>query len=152
VELTGKGNEENNMPEMKILVDGVLETGRVNGIGHERGTLYDHLQIRAWKIVKIAGGDFTDGIGSTSEALAQEFGTTGALIELNDDTMIFVGDSHALDANIIARRADRALGGTGVLAKYVVDGYSSGTAAATAPTANRAETALVTVEPVTTLL
>lgn len=142
------------MPEMKILVDGVLETGRVNGIGHLYEKLYDHMQIRPW-LVTVPAGLGAGGIYSQLEALAQEFGTTGAIIEFQEDDgdgqsrMIFVGDAHALDANIIARRADRALGGTGVLAKYVVDGYSSGTAAATAPTATTAETALVKVKPIT---
>jgi hypothetical protein len=151
VELTGKGNEENNMPEMKILVGGVLETGRVNGIGHANNTLYDHLQIRAWKITK-ASGNFTFGIGSTAEALAQEFGTTGALIEFDTNSVIFVGDSHALDSNIIARRADRALGGTGALVDYVEDGYSSGSGSGVAgTTAAPATTALVEVGSVTTL-
>lgn len=152
MELTGEGNEENNMPEMKILVDGVLETGRVNGIGHVKDVLYDHLQIRAWRIEKLSGGNFTDGIGSTAEKLAQEFGTTGALIEFDADTMIIVGDSHALDSNIIARRADRALGGSGDLVNYVNDGYSSGSGSAVAgTTAAPATTALVEVGSITSL-
>jgi hypothetical protein len=137
------------MPEMKILVDGVLETGRVNGIGHVKDRLYDQLQIRAWRIEKT--GAFTDGIGSTAEKLAQEFGTTGALIEFDVDTMIFVGDSHALDSNIIARRADRALGGTGALVNYLDDGYSSGSGSAVTSPTGTVTTALVEVSSVTSL-
>lgn len=150
MELTGKGNEENNMPQMKILVNGVLENGRVNGVGHVKDVLYDHLQIRAWRIEKT--GAFSDGIGGTAEHLAQEFGTTGALIEFDADTLIIVGDSHALDSNIIARRADRALGGTGELVNYVNDGYSSGSGSAVAgTTAAPATTALVEVGSITSL-
>jgi hypothetical protein len=137
------------MPEMKILVNGVLETGRVNGIGHVKDRLYDQLQIRAWRIEKT--GDFTDGIGSTAEKLAQEFGTTGALIEFDADTMIFVGDSHALDSNIIARRADRALGGTGALVNYLDDGYSIGSGSAVTSPTGTVTTALVEVSSVTSL-
>jgi hypothetical protein len=137
------------MPEMKILVNGSLETGRVNGIGHVKDRLYDQLQIRAWRIEKT--GAFTDGIGNTAEKLAQEFGTTGALIEFDADTMIFVGDSHALDSNIIARRADRALGGTGALVNYLDDGYSSGSGSAVTSPTGTVTTALVEVSSVTSL-
>jgi len=126
------------MPEMKMWAEegfpGTpgLVTGRQNGIGQVPGTLYDHLQIRPWLITY--NGDLgTGGIASNLEKLAQEFGTTGALLEfkrigspVTSTQMIFVGDAHALDANIIARRANRALGGTGELDDYIDDGYSSG--------------------------
>ena len=142
------------MPEMKMWAESGfpgtpgLVTGRQNGIGHDLDKLYDHLQIRAWRIEN-KGGNFTTGIGGTAEKLAQEFGTTGALIEFDADTMIFVGDSHALDANVVARRADRALGGTGALVNYVNDGYSSGSGSAVAGSlAAPATTALVEVSSV----
>jgi len=147
------------MPEMKMWAESGfpgtpgLVTGRQNGIGHVKDVLYDHLQIRAWRVEKLDGVAFTDGIGGTAEKLAQEFGTTGALIEFDADTMIIVGDSHALDSNIIARRADRALGGTGALVNYVNDGYSSGSGAGVAGTvAAPATTALVEVGSITTLV
>lgn len=93
----------------------MAQVTRVNGIGHAVDTLYDSLQIRAFKvIVDTVTLDF--GIGSKAEALAQEFGTTGALIEFDGTTkMIIVGDAHALDVNTIAIRASRVLGGDGVL-------------------------------------
>lgn len=143
------------MPEMKMWAESGfpgtpgLVTGRQNGIGHVLDKLYDHLQIRAWRIEKPTGGAFTTGIGGQAEKLAQEFGTTGALIEFDVDTMIFIGDSHALDANVVARRADRALGGTGELVNYVNDGYSSGSGSAVAGSlAAPATTALVEVSSI----
>lgn len=134
---------------MTMYVGGSLVTGRANGIGHLKDKLYDHLQIRAWRIEKT--GAFSNGIGGTAEALAQEFGTTGALIEFDADTMIFIGDSHALDSNIIARRADRALGGTGELVNYLDDGYSSGSGSAVTNVTGTVTTALVEVNSLDTL-
>lgn len=144
------------MPQMTMYVGGQLLTGRQNGIGHVKDVLYDHLQIRAWRVEKLDGVAFTNGIGGTAEKLAQEFGTTGALIEFDADTMIIVGDSHALDSNIIARRADRALGGTGALKNYVDDGYSfaddpAGGSAVAGTTAAPVTTGLVEVGSITTL-
>lgn len=113
-----------------------LIVGRQTGIGHVTDRLYDHLQIRAWRI-EITGVNLNDAASDTPvngaptayrhskrELLAQEFGTTGALIEFDADTMILIGDSHALDSNVIARRADRCMGGTGKLRDFIDDGYS----------------------------
>ena len=145
------------MPEMKMWAEegfpGTpgLVTGRQNGIGQVPGTLYDHLQIRPWLITY--NGDLgTGGIASNLEKLAQEFGTTGAIIQFSADTMILIGDSHALDSNVIARRADRCMGGTGALVNYINDGYSSGSGSGVAGTvAAPATTALVEVGSVTSL-
>jgi len=165
VELTGKGNEENIMPQMIMNVGGTLIAGRQTGIGHVNSKLYDHLQIRAWR-VEAPGVDLNDPQTpgtpvngapaayrhSKRELLAQEFGTTGAIIQFSDDTMILIGDSHALDSNVIARRADRCMGGTGALVNYINDGYSSGSGSGVAGTvAAPATTALVEVGSITSL-
>lgn len=98
---------------------------RVNGVGHVADVAYDHLQIRGWRI-EVTGG-LTSGIGGTMEALAQEFGTTGAIIEFDADTMLLIGDSHALTANAVAKRASKAVGGTGALTNYVAENGNLGT-------------------------
>jgi hypothetical protein len=84
---------------------------RVNGLGHSRDVLYSTLQLKAFKIV--IDNDETnasEGIGGLAEAIAQEFGTTAALFEVHNESVVFVGDGHALDINTIARRCDRLLG------------------------------------------
>ena len=89
--------------------------------------LYDTLQIRAWRI-EAPGVDLESGTrGGKMERLAQEFGTTAALFEFDADTLILIGDSHALSANIIAKRADKVLGGTGALVNYVAENGNLGT-------------------------
>jgi len=98
---------------------------RVNGTGHVADVIYDTLQIRAWRI-EVPGG-LTSGIGGTMEALQQEFGTTGAIQEIDADTLVLIGDSHALNSNIIARRADRVVGGTGALVNYIAENGNLGT-------------------------
>ena len=88
---------------------------RVNGIGHAVDTLYSTLQIRGFKII-VDTVTLTFGIGGLAEALAQEFGTTGALIEFDGTTkMVVIGDAHALDINTVAKRASNVLGGDGVI-------------------------------------
>ena len=152
------------MPMMTMDVGGTLVTGRHTGIGHVDAKLYDHLQIRAWRI-EVPDVDLNDPASDTPvsgapaayrhskrELLAQEFGTTGAIIQFSADTMILIGDSHALDSNVIARRADRCMGGTGALVNYINDGYSSGSGTGVAGTvAAPATTALVNVGSVTSL-
>ncbi len=118
-------------------------------------TLYDTLQVRAWRI-EAAGVDLESGvIGGKMERLAQEFGTTGAIVEFDADTMLVIGDSHALSSNIIAKRADRVLGGTGALVNYQAEnGYlgTIGSGSAVAGTvAAPVTTAIVEVGSVTTL-
>ena len=125
---------------------------RVNGTGHVADVIYDNLQLRAWRIEVPAG--LTSGIGSQMEALAQEFGTTGAIQEIDADTMILIGDSHALNSNIIARRADRVVGGTGALVNYQAENGNLGTigsgSAVAGTVAAPVTTALVEVGSVTT--
>ena len=90
-------------------------------------TLYDTLQIRAWRI-EASGVDLQSAVvNGKMERLAQEFGTTGAMIEFDDDAFIVIGDSHALNSNIIARRADRVLGGTGALVNHQAENGNLGT-------------------------
>ena len=89
-------------------------TTRVNGLGHVLDVAYDTLQVRGFR-VEASGVTLTTGIDGKAERLAQEFGTTGAIIEFDADTMVFIGDAHALDVDTIARRADIVLGGTGAL-------------------------------------
>jgi hypothetical protein len=125
---------------------------RVNGTGHVADVIYDYLQIRAWRI-EVPGG-LTSGIGGTMEALAQEFGTTGALQEIDADTLILIGDSHALNSNIIARRADKVMGGTGALVNHQAENGNLGTIGSGSVVAGTVAapvtTALVEVGSVTT--
>ena len=104
---------------------------RVNGIGHAVDTLYNTLQIRGFKIiVDTLTLDF--GIGSKAEALAQEFGTTGALVEFDGTTkMVVIGDAHALDIDTVAKRASNVLGGDGVIDSAGVAQYVTVTAVTT---------------------
>jgi hypothetical protein len=124
---------------------------RVNGLGHVTDVAYDTLQVRGWR-VEAAGVDLESGtIGGKMERLAQEFGTTGAIIEFDADTMLIIGDSHALSSNIIAKRADIILGGTGALVNYVADGGAAGSGSAVAGTvAAPVTTAIVEVGAITT--
>jgi hypothetical protein len=103
---------------------------QVNPVGGTTLDLRDSLQIRGFRIEKT--GSFTSGLTGTARAVAEEFGTTSALQDFDADTFVFIGDAHALDIDIVARRADKVLGGTGALT-------GSGT------------TALVTVTAITTL-
>jgi len=118
-------------------------------------TLYDTLQLRAFRI-EAAGVDLESGvIGGKMERLAQEFGTTGAIIEFDADTMVIIGDAHALTSNIVARRADKVLGGTGALVNYIAEngGPVAGSGSAVAGTvAAPVTTAIVEVGSVTTLI
>jgi len=149
------------MPLMTMDIGGTLITGRQTGIGHVTDKLYDHLQIRAWKVqVTEAGANLSDPASDTPvngsrhtkrELLAQEFGTTGALIEFDGTTMIFIGDSHALDSNVIARRADRCMGGTGALVNFINDGYSSGSGTGQTNPTGTVTTAKVAVTGLTSL-
>jgi len=92
-----------------------------------RGTLYSTLQLKGFKITHDAITE-TDGLYSKATSLAQEFGTTGAMFQVKSDgaSMIVIGDGHALDEDIVAIRADKVLGGTGVLTNTAAD--NSGTA------------------------
>ena len=95
-----------------------------------KGTLYSTLPLKVFKIAystitdvdsgqsdHTAPGTYSDGLYSKATSLAQEFGTTAALFQVKSDgtSMIFVGDGHALDIDIVAVRADKALGGAGTL-------------------------------------
>jgi hypothetical protein len=95
-----------------------------------KGTLYSTLQLKVFKIAvsgitdtdagqsdHTAPGTYSDGLYSKATSLAQEFGTTAALFQVKSDgsSMIFVGDGHALDIDIVAVRADKVLGGAGTL-------------------------------------
>ena len=90
---------------------------------YARGTLYETAQVRAWKVALETAltASTVDGAGvvtrGTIADVAEELGTTAMLFQPSADgtTFIIVGDSHALDVDTIARRADRVLGGTGVL-------------------------------------
>ncbi len=117
--------------------------------------LYDTLQIRAWR-VEAPGVDLESGtIGGKMERLAQEFGTTGAIIEFDADAFVVIGDSHALNSNIIARRADKVLGGTGALVNYIAENGNLGTvgsgSAVAGTVAAPVTTAIVEVGSVTSL-
>ena len=86
---------------------------RVNGLGHATDVLYSTLQLKVFKIVvDNEEASLTGSIGGQIEALFQEFGTTGALMEADSETIIFIGDGHALDIDTVALRAHKALLGT----------------------------------------
>jgi len=110
-----------------------------------KGQLYSTLQLKAFKItvksppITLVDADdptYSAGLYSQATSIAQEFGTTAALFEIKNvaspASFIFVGDGHALDADIVARRADKVLGGSGDFT-------------------GAAETALVTVTQLTSL-
>ena len=91
-------------------------TTSVNGLGHATDVLYSSLQLKVFKIVTDnEETSLTGAIGGQIEALAQEFGTTAALIEADAETIIFIGDGHALDINTVAARAGHVLYADGVL-------------------------------------
>jgi hypothetical protein len=118
-------------------------------------TLYDTLQLRAFRI-EAPGVDLESGtIGGKMERLAQEFGTTGAIIEFDADAMVIIGDAHALNSNIVAKRADKVLGGTGALVNYMAENGNLGTvgsgSAVAGTVAAPVTTAIVEVGSVTTL-
>jgi hypothetical protein len=117
--------------------------------------LYDTLQIRAWRIEAPDVDLQSAVVNGKMERLAQEFGTTGALIEFDADAFIVIGDSHAPPSNIIARRADRVLGGTGALVNYMAENGNLGTigsgSAVAGTVAAPVTTAIVEVGSVTTL-
>jgi hypothetical protein len=121
---------------------------RVNGLGQAADVLYDTLQLRAWRI-EASGVDLGTGIGSKIEKLMQEFGTTAALAEVDADTLVIIGDSHALNSDIIAKRADKVLGGTGALVNSI-DGTGSGSTVA-GTTAAPVTTAIVEVGSISSL-
>ena len=79
---------------------------RVNGLGQAHGALYSTLQLKAFVIS--AGASLADqgGIGGAIEAIAQEFGTTSMLFQSAGTAgkIIFVGDGHALDADVVQSR------------------------------------------------
>jgi monomeric isocitrate dehydrogenase len=84
---------------------------KVNGTAFARGTLYETLQIRAWKVTPTTA--LTAGLTGTIAALAEEFGSTGALFQAKSDgtSFIIIGDSHALNADTIDKRAENVLAG-----------------------------------------
>jgi hypothetical protein len=85
--------------------------------GRNIDVLYSTLQLKVFKIVTVVNEEtaLTTDINGQIEQLSREFGTTAALFEADGEEFIFIGDAHALDVNIVARRADRVLGGEGVL-------------------------------------
>jgi hypothetical protein len=106
---------------------------------YARGTLYETAQVRAWKVEvgTALTASTVDGAGvvtrGTIADVAEEFGTTAMLFQPSADgtTFIIVGDSHALDVDTIARRADRVLGGTGALTGSGTTALVTGVAAIT---------------------
>ena len=105
---------------------------QINPVGGTVLTIRDTLQIRGFKVAKKGGVAFTAGLTGTARKVGDEFGTTGALVDFDGANFVFIGDAHALDIDTIAVRADKALGGTGVLT-------------------GAGETALVTVTALTSL-
>ena len=83
---------------------------RVNGTAFVRGTLYDTLQVRGFKITPTTA--LTAGLNGTIAAVAEEFGTTGLLFQAKSDgtSFVLIGDAHALDAATIDVRVTNVLG------------------------------------------
>ena len=84
-----------------------------------RGTLYDTLQVRGFKITPTTAltASTQDGITGvvtkgTIAAVAEEFGTTGLLFQAKSDgtSFVLIGDAHALDAATIDVRVTNVLG------------------------------------------
>lgn len=92
---------------------GFTKVNPVGGIQLNR--LYSTLQLKAFKLeftTALVGGLDTFDTTKTADLIAQEFGTTGAMFEIsaNGKTMVVIGDGHALDADIVARRAGNVVG------------------------------------------
>ena len=90
------------------------------------GTLYSTLQLKLFKLEfasaltedSQAGGAGTAITEGTFRKVMEELGTTAMLFELHDDnkqTLIVVGDGHALDVDTLATRVGRIIAATGVL-------------------------------------
>jgi tagatose-1,6-bisphosphate aldolase non-catalytic subunit AgaZ/GatZ len=83
---------------------------KVNPAAIAAGTLYSTLQLKAFLInpdAEIVATSLT----TAATRLAEEFGTTGALFQVKSDggSMIVIGDGHALDVDIVTRRAAHVL-------------------------------------------
>ncbi len=80
------------------------------------GTLYSTLQLKAFLVNPDAAITSVD-LAGVATRLAEELGTTAAMFQVKSDgaSMIVIGDGHALDVDILARRVDKVLGGAGVL-------------------------------------
>lgn len=94
---------------MATMISGGV-TGRANPAPIAAGTLYSTLQLKAFLVnpdAQIAAAALTD----TATRLAEEFGTTGALFQVKSDgnSIIIIGDGHALDVAIVTRRAANVL-------------------------------------------
>ena len=91
---------------------------KVNPVGGiTLGTLYSTLQLKVFETVfatPVTGGLDTYNTTVLGDLVAQEFGTTGALFQFKSDgaKMVFIGDGHALDADIVKRRVENVVGTT----------------------------------------
>ena len=94
-------------------MSGFTKVNPVGGIA--LNTLYGTLQLKAFELVfttpLVAGLD-TYNTSKTADLIAQEFGTTGAMFQINaaGTKMVIIGDGHALDAAIVAARAGNVVG------------------------------------------
>jgi len=88
------------------------------------GTLYSTLQLKLFKLEfasaltedSQAGGAGTAITEGTFRKVMEELGTTAMLFELHDDdkqSLIVVGDGHALDVDTLAIRVGRIIDATG---------------------------------------
>ena len=88
------------------------------------GTLYSTLQLKLFKLEFTsaltedtqAGGAGTAITEGTFRKVMEEIGTTAMLFELHDDnkqSLIVVGDGHALDVDTLATRVGRIIDATG---------------------------------------
>ena len=94
---------------------GFTKVNPVGGIQFE--VLYSTLQLKAFKLefdTALVPGLDTFDTNITADLVAQEFGTTGAMFEIAADgeTMVIIGDGHALDADTVKIRAENVTGAT----------------------------------------
>lgn len=88
------------------------------------GTLYSTLQLKLFKLEfasaltedSQAGGAGTAITEGTFRKVMEELGTTAMMFELHDDnkqSLIVIGDGHALDVDTLATRVGRIIDATG---------------------------------------
>lgn len=76
------------------------------------GTLYSTLQLKAFKVDPSAAFASAD-LAGTATRVMEELGTTAAMFQVkaNGDYAIVIGDGHALNVDILAKRIGLVHGG-----------------------------------------
>lgn len=88
------------------------------------GTLYSQMQLKLFvleftsPLTEDTGGNPAAIVEGTFRKVMEELGTTAMMFELhadNDQTLVVIGDGHALDVDTMAIRAGRIISPAGVL-------------------------------------